>query len=568
MTNPKLVEHNALKKLKWVDGVFLICLFLFTALFTLERIQWDYPNVFLGGDAANIVSFALAKNHPELFARDFLLSERRNFDIYLQFHVFYTQWLEKLFGNAILAFLSLLPITILLYLGGLYFLGRAFFVHPRWAIVFTVLNALPIYLPVDDIGIQTDPLPRTLFHGILSFLLAFLWKWRDQPKRWWVLSAGLGGLVYIHAVSAPAWILAFWFSFIYLMPREWNIAQRMKWIAVLSLVIMGALIPFIQNYLQNTIQARTLPEGIDYLNFMKIFHTYYNSPSLHQIPLTTLTIIKILTKKWIFPLGVLGCLIPLVRNQKQKQQIYLTLLWLVAIVSVSILIPFIEKKIELRFQILPLQTELFRGVRFVPYLLSIFVIMGLRTLHDQLSIVEPYKAVFFIGFVCLMLFRVHGSSSNLDLIRFPKTVHCVQEQQLLFCQKVSKLTDVILFLRENTPRDAAVFFAPIPRDTSALAVRYMAHRSLVYSWKDRGIGFAFPDKLIEWYQIYAVLIQHKNPRRWLSKDPDGFATLMRDLRVDYLIMVGSCSPKVEYKGEFRIKTIFRNSDYSVCQIDN
>lgn len=285
-----------MQKWKWMDGFFLVFLVGFTALFTLERLQWDYPNVFLGGDAANIVSFALAKNHPEWFAKDFLLSERQNFDIYLQFHVLYTQWLEKLFGDAILGFLSLLPITVLIYLGGLYFLGRTLFDYPGWALAFTMMNALPIYLPVDDIGIQTDPLPRTLFHGLLSFLLAYLWKWRDEPKRWWLLAAGLGGLVYIHAVSTPAWILAFWFSFLYLMPREWNLTKRLQWMAGLSLVLVIVVIPFVQNYLHNTVQARTLPEGVSYLDFMKIFHTYYNTPSLHQIPKTTFMIVKILTK--------------------------------------------------------------------------------------------------------------------------------------------------------------------------------------------------------------------------------------------------------------------------------
>lgn len=565
LTKLKYSEINTLQKWKWTDRIFLVFLFGFTALFTLERLQWDYPNVFLGGDAANIVSFALAKNHPEWFSKDFLLSERQNFDIYLQFHVLYTQWMEKLSGDAILGFLSLLPITILLYLGGLYFLGRTFFAQPGWALAFTALNALPIYLPVDDIGIQTDPLPRTLFHSLLSFLLAFLWRWRDKPERWWLLAAGLGGLVYIHAVSTPAWILAFFFSFLYLMPGEWNRAQRMKWTGGLCLVTLITLVPFIQNYLHNTLQERKLPVDLDHRSYMQIFTSYYGTPDLHDVFKTTKVTLSMLTQSGLLPLGILGLLaVTIRRDVKQRPQTVLVLIWFAAIIMISMIIPYIEKIVERRLEILPLQTELLRGVRFVRFLLSLSLFLGIKSiLHNR----DKVYLSLLLGIGCALLtIWMYNNPKTLEMVMFPRTITCLKETKQLYCHRPSHFREAILFLREQTPIDAAIFFAPKPTDTSALAVRYMAHRSLVYSWKDRGLGFVRPDKLLDWYKIYSKLKENKNPSRWLSRKPAEFTKFIKELGTDYYVTFGDCTPQTGEPSEFQIRPIFQNADYSICEI--
>ncbi|MFN3308558.1 MAG: hypothetical protein ACK44E_05050 [Anaerolineales bacterium] len=565
MTNLNLSEKEASDRLRWVDWIFIIFLLTFSALFTLERIQWDYPHVFLGGDASNIVSFALAKNHPDWYPKDFLLRERQNFDIYLQFHVLYTQWAEKLFGDAILGFLSLLPITILLYLGGLYFLGRTFFDHPVWAIAFTTLNALPIYLPVDDIGIQTDPLPRTLFHGLLAILLALLWKWRDKPERWWFLAAGLGGLVYIHAVSTPAWILAIFSSFLYLMPPKWNKVERIKWTGGLCLVTLITLVPFIQNYLQNTLQERQLPLDLDYRSYMQIFTGYYGSPDLHDVLRTTRVTLSMLTQSGLLPFGILGLLaVTIRRDVKQRPQTALVLIWFAAIIMISMIIPYIEKIVERRLEILPIQTELLRGVRFIRFLLSLSLFLGIKSVLQNRN--KIYLSTL-LGIGCALLtIGIYNNPKTLEMIKFPRTITCLKETKQLYCHRPSHFREAILFLREQTPIDAAIFFAPKPTDTSALAVRYMAHRSLVYSWKDRGLGFVRPDKLLDWYQIYSNLKENKNPSRWLSRQPHQFINFIQDIGANYYVTLGYCVPQNVDSSEAGIRLIFQNADYSICEI--
>ncbi len=565
LTDLNLSEKKASDCLRWIDWIFIILLLTFSALFTLERVQWNYPHVFLGGDAANIVSFALAKNHPDWYSKDFLLNERQNFDIYLQFHVLYTQWTEKLFGDASLGFLSLLPITILLYLGGLYFLGRSLFDHPGWAIAFTAINALPIYLPFEEYGIQTDPLPRTLFHGFLAFLLAFLWKWRDKPERWWFLAAGLGGLVYIHAVSTPAWILAFFSSFLFLMPRKWNKVERIKWIGGLCLVTLITLIPFIQNYLQNTLQERQLPADLDYRSYIQIFTEYYGSPDLHDVLKTTKVTLSMLTQSGLLPLGILGLLaVTIRRDVKQRPQTVLVLIWFAAIIMISIIIPYFEKIVERRFEILPIQTELLRGVRFIRFLLSLSLFLGIKSiLHNR----DKVYLSLLLGIGCALLaIWMYNNPKTLEMVMFPRTITCLKETKQLYCHRPSHFREAILFLREQTPIDAAIFFAPKPTDTSALAVRYMAHRSLVYSWKDRGLGFVRPEKLLDWYKIYSELKENKSPNRWLSRKPDQFINFMRDIGADYYVTLGHCTPPTGEPSEFQIRPIFQNADYSICKI--
>ncbi|MCS7247954.1 MAG: hypothetical protein NZ840_06900 [Anaerolineales bacterium] len=551
-------------KLRGFDWLFVLFLVAFVTLFSIERIQWDYPHVFLGSDAANIVSFALAKNHPDWFAKDFLLSDRRNFEIYLQFHVLYTQVLERWIGDATLAFLSLLPVTVLLYLGGLYFFGRVFLGSPAWALAFTALNALPIYLPVDDIGIQTDPLPRTLFHSLLLFLLAGLWQWRAQPQRWLLLAVGFGGLVYIHAVSAPMWVLAFLASCLFLMPRAWTWRQRAEWLVKAGLILSVVLVPFVQNYLQNTFGGRTLPEGMSYAKFMEIFTSYYASPELHHPLSTAFSVLRILTEAGLIPLGVLGYIVGF-SSPEQRQKLLLVLLWLAGVVGFSVVLPYFEQLLERRLQVLPLQTEFLRGIRFARWLISLLALSGLQLLQAKIG--RPYASPLLLGLLLILTARMYYQPETLMLIRFPKTAECLLSQRRLLCQKSSPLRETLLFLRNHTPIDAAVFFAPKPTDTGALAVRYMAHRSLVYSWKDRGLGFARPEKLVEWHVAYSKLKRYKTSKRWLAKDPEQFLQFLKALGASHFIVMGSCLPEDDSIGNLRVGLVYKNSDYSVCRLD-
>jgi len=557
---------NLFSKFHWLDLVVVACLFGFTTLFSLERIQWDYPNVFLGGDAANIVSFALARNHPDWFEKDFLLSEPQNFDIYFQLHVFYTQWLEPITGNATLAFLTLLPPTLLIYLGGLYFFGKIFFGGVGWAIAFVILNTLPISLSIDNIGIQTDPLPRTLFHGCLLFLLGSLWMWKDKPKRWFVLAAGLGGLVYVHAVSMPVWLFAFLLSFAFLLPKEWSIRKRLFWLVGLFSIIFLTVIPFGFNYLQNTVTQRTLPNGVSYTEFMQIFREYYNTPEFHRMPPRILLGILIkLTEIGLLPLGILGAFLAWRVESRYRSQIYLVLIWLIVILVVSVFIPTIEKILEQRLEILPIQTELIRGLRFLSFLLSIMVILGLKVTYE-LNKKQPFILFLVLLILSLLILRLYNNPTTLALIATPKTIHCLYKEKRILCQRRSTFREVLEFLRDHTPIDAAIFFTPKPRDTSALAVRYLSHRSLVYSWKDRGLGFTRPQKLLEWYDRYSQIAKYKTSTRWLSKNPEQFWEFLKGLGVTYLVVPGKCYSPDQLPNDISVKLIFKNADYSICEI--
>jgi len=569
VNNRTSLNTKLFSKFRWLDLVFVAGLFGFTTIFSLERIQWDYPNVFLGGDAANIVSFALARNHPDWFQKDFLLSDPQNFAIYFQWHVFYTQWLEPLTGNATLAFLSLLPPTILVYLGGLYFFGRVFFENAGWSIAFTVLNALsatPLFLPIDDIGIQTDPLPRTLFHGCLLFLLGGLWMWREKPKRWLVLAAGLGGLVYIHAVSTPVWLLAFLLSFLFLLPKHWPKGKRLLWLVGFFLVVFLTAIPFGLNYLQNTVTNRALPDGVSYAEFMQIFREYYNTPEFHHMPPRILMgILRKLTEVGLLPLGILGAFLTWRAKASYRTQLYLVLIWLIVILFISVFVPTVEKIIEQRLEILPLQTELVRGLRFLRFLLSILVILGLKVAYEHKN-KQPLVLFLILLILSFLIIRLYNNPSTLALISTPKTIYCITEQKRIFCQRRSTFREVFEFLRHQTPIDAAVFFTPKPTDTSALAVRYMAYRSLVYSWKDRGLGFTQPQKLLEWYDSYSQIAQYKTSTRWLSKNPEQFWDFLKVLGANYLVVPGKCTSSKQAPNNSQIELIFKNADYSICQI--
>ena len=61
-----------------------------------------------------------------------------------------------------------------------------------------------------------------------------------------------GGLVYVHAVSAPAWSVAIALALWFMPGNEKKWKEKIKWAALALLVFIVVLIPFAQDYFGNT----------------------------------------------------------------------------------------------------------------------------------------------------------------------------------------------------------------------------------------------------------------------------------------------------------------------------
>lgn len=542
------------------DAMIALAILIFTILFCLERLQGDFPHILLGGDAANIVSFALAKLHPEWFAGDFLLGDLQNFQLYFQFHVPYIFWLNQWLGNPALALLTLLPVSVLLYLWGLYWLGKVLFRHRLWAASLLLLNAIPMYLPVDDIGILPDPLPRHLFQALLVYLLALAILWKDKPSTWLLMAFAMGILVYFHAVSTPAWIAALFGGWIVCLPATWSWKQKLWFLFSLIVVLLITLFPFGFNYQQSLGQARELPSGVSYAEFMRVFTTYYNTPDLHNILPTTKTILVTLALVGLLPFGLTGFIIGGLLAGSRSKELLILVIWFAAIGLISVVLPALEKKIEAHFQLLPLQTELFRGVRFFRFLLSLIGLWGISLLVHRVRKPIPLAALF-LAMVVIIVIRSYSNPRTLQFLQFPQTWQCLQKGQLI-CQEPSPLVEVMLFVRDHTPQGSPIFFTPSYQDTASLCVRYLANRPLVYSWKDRGLGFTRPDKFWEWYEVFQVFAKVKFPKKWLNSNPVDFIAYIKDLGARYLVLDCPC-PELPPSLQQTMPVLYENSAYKV-----
>ncbi len=546
------------------DVFLIVILLIFSILFFIERIQWDYPDVFLGGDASNIVSFALANQHPEWYQMDFLLGDPENYQLYSQIHVPYIEWITKsqYIPNPTIALLTLLPVVTFTYLLGLYLLGRVVFQNQIIAFFFMSLNAFVAYLPIDDIGLTNDPLPRNLYLALYVYLILGFWVWRQNPKRWIGIAFLNGLLVYVHAVSYPFGTIFIFSGFLLFLPKDWQLPKKLSYLSLLLLLAFLPAMLFIQVYSNSAIDSRQLPNGVSYHEFMDLFTSYYNTPELHDIWGTSLEILKSLTHLGLLPFGLVGFFLSAFLAPNQKKELKLVFIWLFATVIISIILPSIERVIESYLMIQPLQVELFRNVIFLRFLLILVGLLGISKLLYFIR--QPKYVTLPIIFLLLILnLRIYNHPRVIDLLSFSKTRYCILQQHKLFCQRESPLRQAIIYLREQTPIGSPVFFTENTRDTLPLVVRYMAYRPLVYSWKDRGLGFADPQKLLDWYSIYRTLNQYQKFERWLRRDPNSFFLYTKSLGSKYVVLPCPCPNSDQIDNA---KVVFTNEAYSIYEI--
>ncbi|HEX9028943.1 MAG TPA: hypothetical protein VF823_07205, partial [Anaerolineales bacterium] len=249
LSGPTTPPRDTSPKVNRWDWAAAASFMLFALVYFIGRLQGNFPNVDLGGDAANIASFAAAWAHPEYFRGDALLGNLDNIRIYATVHIPLLQWLNGLLGNYGLAMTSTLAPHIFIQMLGFYIFGRVVLKNRYWAFLFAVATTTPFMMNLGERwGIMEDPVPRFTFQALLPYLLTLAWLWRSQPRRWpWVM-AFTGALVYLHPVSTPAWALAIWLGMWLFIPSGWSWIKRLGFMFVNGLVLMLVAAPFILNY--------------------------------------------------------------------------------------------------------------------------------------------------------------------------------------------------------------------------------------------------------------------------------------------------------------------------------
>ncbi len=518
------------KKINIWDWAAAAGFLLFAVCYFIGRLQGNFPNVDLGGDAANIASFAAAWAHPEYFRGDALLGNLDNIRIYATIHIPLLQWLNRLLGSYGLAMVSLLAPHIFIQMLGFYIFGRVVFKNRYWAFLLAIATTTPFLMNLGERwGIMEEPVPRFTFQAVLPYLLTLAWIWRNQPRRWpWVM-AFTGAMVYLHPVSTPAWALAIWLAMWLFIPLRWSWTKRVGFMFANGLIMLLVAAPFIINYVGHHVQGQSLSYELVYY----IVDTFF-PPNLINVPAALVDFLLLTLVSGLLPLAIIAYILLRIFKRDDPEGLRLIYGWMAGLALMSIIIPWIEHTVERYLRMVPYETELTRGLRyFVPFMLLI-CLWTLSELHSRWKNPARSRLVALVGALLVGLWVITNPP---DPDFFQKTVACLAKGQVI-CSSPTDMDLALAAIKEQVPPGAPIFSSgSLFGDGSySLGVRYVAERPLVFSYKDRGLlAYSNAQALNQWHEIYKQMEYfYSNPRRALKVQT--ILDLMKQYKIDYLLL--------------------------------
>ena len=541
------------------DWLHVLIFLSFAGLYFLGRLQGNYPVVILSGDAGNIASYAAASDHPDWFNNDPALGKAHNIGIYATIHIPIIRALNTLTGDYALAYAWLEPVQTFLQLLGFYVLGKVIFKNRFWAFLLAFLTAMPV-LTIglgESWGVLQDALPRVTFQSLLPFLLTLVLVWKDHPQRWPWLMVFAGLLVYAHPISAPAWGLAIWFSLLLLQPKAWTWKRRMLVMLGLGLLFLLTLMPFVVNYFS----YRGRDQSADYATVMAVLETY-SPANLLNVPAALGTFLWNMTRNLLLPVALVGLAATWLLKRADRLPVRVVLMWMAGIFLTSVFIPFVEGLIEQRLHILPLETELVRGIRYFVPLLLLFWLWPLAELAPRLTKPLTRSVVVALGLVLFSFWSLSNHPAVGDML---DALTCFTKGSLV-CSTERPLDELILTLRVKTePGDGVLVFNENTAYTSqSLSVRYSAQRPLVYTLRDSGIlGYsdraALPVWLATTRQVNAIRAMTDPAQRL-----DELVPLAEQLGAAYLVVDFAVPP--DALARLPVMVVMQNDGYLLLKL--
>jgi hypothetical protein len=544
---------------RW-DVVIVLFFVLIAFFYQLAVMSSGFPTVILGGDAANIAGFAAGRAFPSLFKGDAILGDLNNIGLYVTIHLPIVIWLEKLVGNFGLAYSLLLFPHVFLQFFSYYLLGRTLYQNRYWAFLFSLAVSAPLALDGGEVwGVVSDAMPRFTFQVLIPFILILLLSaWREKPGRWpWVMViAGL--MAFIHPVSTPAWAFALWLGFWPILPRAWNTRRRWLEMFKLGIILALALLPYASIYLTYH-QGGSGNTNYDLVHFIL---TEYFPSNLLNIPAALQTLLRNTAQFGLLWYGLAGLALTFLLFRSARARLKQMLVWMAGIAFISILVPWVETNIERTFRIIPLQTELMRGMRYLVPFLFIFWFYPLAELTHRAARIGLTRAVFAVGTLLTLSWLLLNSPE--PFTHAPYVFDCWGKGQFI-CPNQSDYADVLTHVREDTP-EGAKFVVFLTSRWSGIEVRYLGLRPMVYAYKDRGqLAFTNLKALEQWYYYLqrenAIFSRNTSPT--LDDKRTRIVDFARDSGADYILTDFPFPPDVQLKLE--VTAIYQNSTYYILK---
>jgi uncharacterized membrane protein YuzA (DUF378 family) len=482
---------------RW-DAVILLVFVGFSVFYQIARMSTGFPNVLLSSDAANLAGFAAASQYPQLFQNDLILNNPANFRLYSTIHIPLLRLLETFCGNFGLAFSLLLGPHVFLQLFGFYWLGRIFLRSRYWGIIFSLMAAAPVPLPLGEVwGVVKDALPRFTFQVLLVFLLGLVFLWRSNPRRWLWIMAAAGLLAFVHPVSAPVWGVTLLIGFWPVMPDNWSLRKRLEYLFILGLTFLVALLPYMLIYLS----AHQGGSGsTDYDLLYKIITEYFPD-NIYDMQAALTVFLGMLNANGLLWFGLAGLVFSFFYLPGERKNLSQIAFWLVGLTMVAIILPWGEQIIEKQFRIIPLQTELVRGIRyFVPLLIMLWV-LPLAGLARRLKNPILIRGLMALGVLSVIFwFAINPFQPTSEL---QNTLSCFTRGQII-CPLKEDFAQTLEAARTITPQQST--FAVMRKDwNNGTELRYLALRPLVYAFKDKGfLVYSNHTVLRRWDELFLL----------------------------------------------------------------
>jgi hypothetical protein len=563
------VDLTSARLLHWpvdfraIDWLVVLIFALLAFIYQLSVSSHGFPNVILGGDAANIASFAAGRAFPNLFLGDAILGDLNNIGLYVTIHLPITIGLEKLLGNFGLAYSVLLFPHVFLQFFSYYLLGRVLFGNRYWAFLFSLATSSPMWLAGGEVwGVVGDGMPRFTYQVLIPFILILLLSsWRERPQRWpWIMVAA-GLMAFIHPVSTPTWAFALWLGFWPIMPSVYNLRRKLLEMFKLGFILVLALLPYVSIYL-------TYHKGgqgsTDYDLVYNILMNYFPYDLLN-IPSAVGVLFSATSQYGLLWYGLAGLLLTFLLFKSERGRIVQMLTWMAGIAFVTILVPLVEQSIERAFRIIPLQTEIMRGMRYLVPFLFIFWFYPLAELTNRAARTGLARIVFAVGTLLTLSWLI--LNPPYPVVEIPNVVQCWSQGRLI-CPDQTDYADALTFIRNDTPKNAK-FVVFLTNRWSGIEVRYLGLRPMAYAYKDRGqLAFTNLEALRIWYYYLqrenAIFNRNNSPT--LEIQQKRMIDFAWDAEANYLLT--DFPFPADALTRLEITPVYQNGTFSILKIYN
>lgn len=206
------------------------------------------------GDQVTLGVRSLKRFNPELFSRDYAYGNYDWFKFYTPSFLIITGWLTKLTGTFDYALVTLIPITAMIYMIGMFIFIYYMTENVLIAFLIAILSAIPRYLSMVSFwGVMgsSSMMPRTMFLMFAPYLFCLMFAWLDS-KAWWkipLVGFLVGLTTNLHPVTGLFFaILLFSLTFI---------TRDISWKSVITLIgtvlgILSGAYLITSNYISNT----------------------------------------------------------------------------------------------------------------------------------------------------------------------------------------------------------------------------------------------------------------------------------------------------------------------------